>query len=125
MSLDEMAEALKVSKGNVSINIRILENWGVVTKVWIKGSRKDYYRANADIEKVFFGKLKSAIGKRLDEVSNMIEESKGILEAGRPEFDTEDKENAKVFLERLKKIEHIKNTAKKFLTLVNTLTPSI
>ena len=37
MSLDEMVERLKISKGSVSTNIRSLERYGAVRKVWIKG----------------------------------------------------------------------------------------
>ena len=43
LCLDEMADALGVSKGNVSVNIRELEKWGAVKNIWVKGSRKDYY----------------------------------------------------------------------------------
>ena len=43
LSLDELTETLEASKGNVSINIRELEKWGAVRKIWVKGSRKDYY----------------------------------------------------------------------------------
>ena len=45
LSLDEIAERLGVSKSNVSVNIRMLEDYNLVRKVWIKGSRKDYYAA--------------------------------------------------------------------------------
>ena len=45
MSLDEIADRLGVSKSNVSVNIRMLEDYSLVRKVWIKGSRKDYYAA--------------------------------------------------------------------------------
>lgn len=124
MSLDEITERLKVSKGNVSINIRILENWGVVSKVWVKGSRKDYYKANPDIEKVFFGKIRSSIRKRLDEVSGMIEGFKNTIESGQGNFTPQDKEKAKIYLDRVKKIERLKNTAAKFITLADTIFPS-
>lgn len=45
LSLDEIAERLGVSKSNVSVNIRMLEDYNLVRKVWIKGSRRDYYAA--------------------------------------------------------------------------------
>lgn len=43
-SLDELAEALKVSKGSISSNARLLEDWGVAERVTRPGDRKDYYR---------------------------------------------------------------------------------
>ena len=121
MSLGDITEQVKVSKGNASINIRILENWGMVSKVWVKGSRKDYYKANSNIEKLFFTKIKSAVSKRVDEISYMIEEFKGIIESGNKEFTNQDKEMAKMYLDRLKKIERIKNMARKFLTIADTM----
>ena len=52
LCLDDMAERLKISKGNASVNIRELEKLGVVRKVWVKGSRRDFYEAELDLEKL-------------------------------------------------------------------------
>jgi DNA-binding transcriptional regulator GbsR (MarR family) len=81
LSLDEMAEALGVSKGNVSVNIRELENWGAVKNVWVKGSRKDYYEAESDLKKVFFNKVRSSIQKRNTELNAMLEEFEKTIAA--------------------------------------------
>ena len=35
LSLDEMAERLNISKGSVSVNIRALERYGAVKRMWI------------------------------------------------------------------------------------------
>ncbi len=53
LSLDEVAETLQVSKGNISVNIRLLEDFKLVKKVWVKGSRRDYYEANRDYPRKF------------------------------------------------------------------------
>ena len=42
MSLNELVRVCGMSKGNVSINIRRLENWGAVKKVWGRDNRKDF-----------------------------------------------------------------------------------
>ena len=49
MSLDEMAQRLEVSKASVSTNIRILEQWKVVKKVYHKGERKNFYAIRGSI----------------------------------------------------------------------------
>lgn len=49
MSLDEMAERLEVSKGSVSTNIRLLERWKVVKKVYHRGARKNFYEIRGSI----------------------------------------------------------------------------
>src|SRR3954466_3643510 len=40
---------LRVSRGNVSMNLRELINWGVVHKVHRQGERREYYRAEGDV----------------------------------------------------------------------------
>ena len=49
-SLDDMAERLQVSKGSVSSNARMLEQWGVVERVTRPGDRRDYYHLADDME---------------------------------------------------------------------------
>ena len=51
-SLEEMSERLKISRSNVSMNVRALGDLGVVKKVTIPGDRRDYYTADADISLV-------------------------------------------------------------------------
>ncbi len=52
LSLEEMSEKLKTSRSNISLNVRSLQDLGVVRKVIIRGDRKDYYQAEEDIVKV-------------------------------------------------------------------------
>ena len=117
LSLDELTDQLGASKGNVSLNIRELENWGAVRSVWVKGSRKDYYEAEPDIRQVFANKLKTSFGKRISQVSGMIEEFKGIVESASGELTEEEKVIAKNYKERLKKIEEMKHLAAKALVI--------
>lgn len=76
LSLDAMAESLGISKGNVSVNIRNLERWEAVKKVWKKGSRKDYYRAEEDIEAIVLTRIKEGAGRRVEALKEYIEENK-------------------------------------------------
>lgn len=48
-SLDELAEALQVSKSSVSTDARMLERMGTVERVTIPGDRRDYYRIAANL----------------------------------------------------------------------------
>ena len=119
LSLDELVEKLGASKGNVSLNIRELENWGAVKSVWVKGSRKDYYEAEPDIRRVFANKLKSSLEKRIAQVSGMVEEFKSIVESANGELTEEEKKIAKNYKERLKKIEEMKSLASKALVIAD------
>ncbi len=52
LSLDEIAEALQLSKSNISINIRGLVEWHLVRRVSVPNSRKDHYEAASDFWRV-------------------------------------------------------------------------
>lgn len=115
LSLDEMAEELEVSKGSVSINIRELEKWGAVKNIWVKGSRKDYYEAEPDVKKVAINKIRSGVRKRIEQVSDMIEEFRELTRSAEGEMTDEDRKMLKAYNEKLKKIEDMKTLASKAL----------
>lgn len=119
LSLDEIAQALGVSKGNVSINIRELEKWGAVRNVWVKGSRKDYYQAEPDVKRVFLNKVKSAIQKRTGELSNLIEEFGQILASMDGKLSEEETQVVAVYTERLQNLKEVKDTVVSLLKIYN------
>ncbi len=121
LSLDDMADKLKVSKGNVSINIRELENWGAVRSVWVRGSRKDYYEANMDVKGVILKKVKVGIQKRIGETSDMIDGFKEMIKSQDESWTEEEKKIARTFEDRVKKIEELKVFASTVLTLADKL----
>src|SRR2546429_5980137 len=52
LSLDDIAEALQLSKSNISINIRNLVEWHLVRRVSVPNSRRDHYEAASDFWRV-------------------------------------------------------------------------
>jgi DNA-binding transcriptional regulator GbsR (MarR family) len=52
-SLDELADRLRVSKGSVSLNARLLENAGIAERVTRAGDRRDFYRIAPDMSTRF------------------------------------------------------------------------
>jgi DNA-binding transcriptional regulator GbsR (MarR family) len=49
MSTEEVMEMIKISRGNVNINMRELINWNLVAKQNKLGERKEFFSANHDI----------------------------------------------------------------------------
>ncbi|MDD4910397.1 MAG: winged helix-turn-helix transcriptional regulator [Candidatus Omnitrophica bacterium] len=120
MSLDEMAEALKISKGSVSVNIRALERYGAVKRVWMRGSRKDYYEAESDIYKVIMERVRSLVQGRLSEVEDMIGSADSVFESAGPDGNNGDEESAKIFKQRLVELKGIKEKAQNLFDLFNS-----
>lgn len=49
VSTEEIMEELQVSRGNVNMNIRALMDWGIVTKEYKIGERREFFVADKDI----------------------------------------------------------------------------
>ncbi|MFQ5867217.1 MAG: GbsR/MarR family transcriptional regulator [bacterium] len=111
--LDYMVERLKISKGSVSTNIRELEKWGAVRKVWVKGSRKDFYEANPDTLKIVINRFKIGIQQRLNEMLEGIDRFEKVISEMESSLPIEEKKKAQFYREKFRKV-------KKMQTLVNT-----
>lgn len=119
LSLDDMVERLKASKGSVSVNIRALERYGAVTKVWVKGSRRDYYRAEPDITKVIMDRIKSLAQRALSDVDNMISSSYQIVNSASSK-EGNGVEEIEIFEERLNKLKNLHSKATSLFGLLNS-----
>lgn len=49
MNTDEIIEALGLSRGNISMSMKELIEWGLIYKVYKPGDRKDYFEAEKDM----------------------------------------------------------------------------
>lgn len=109
LSLDDMAEQLHVSKGSVSVNIRVLQEWRAVKKVLRMGSRKDYYEADMDVFKIVANRLKFGLKRRLDELNEGIENLENILN----ETPGDSQETGKTLLAYKTKLKEVKKMSEK------------
>jgi len=50
---DDIMEQLKISRGNASMNLRALVDWGLIERVHKLGDRKDYFLADTDVWHMF------------------------------------------------------------------------
>ena len=53
LSADDIVERLKISRGNASMNLRALEDWGVIQRVHYTGERREYFRPLTDPWELF------------------------------------------------------------------------
>ncbi|RMF85802.1 MAG: MarR family transcriptional regulator [Planctomycetota bacterium] len=50
---DEIMDQLKISRGNASMNLRALVDWGLVRRVHKLGQRREFFQADTDIWSMF------------------------------------------------------------------------
>jgi DNA-binding transcriptional regulator GbsR (MarR family) len=101
LSLDEIAEKLEISKGNISINIRMLEETRLVRKVWIKGSRKDYYSAERVYPKKVIKGFLEKIQRNIQDAITTIEETRSTILEINSALKSSEKEKAEFMLNQL------------------------
>lgn len=71
LCLDDLVESLDISKANASINMRTLENMGMVREVWVRGGsgRRKFYEAETDFWQIITNILK---GREMRDVERAI-----------------------------------------------------
>jgi len=70
---EELRLELRVSRGNVSMNLRELLSWGVVRKLHRTGERRELYRAETDVWTLFRRILKERKRRELDPTLAVLE----------------------------------------------------
>jgi len=53
MCTDEIMDRLQISRGNASMSLRALVDWGVVSRTHRRGDRKEYFVAEQDVWAMF------------------------------------------------------------------------
>jgi DNA-binding transcriptional regulator GbsR (MarR family) len=52
ISMEEIMEELQISRGNASMNIRALMDWGIVYKEYKAGERREFFTAEKDLDEL-------------------------------------------------------------------------
>ncbi len=78
---DALRHWLRISRGNVSMNLRELISWGVVHKNHRQGHRREFYRAEADVWTLFRRILTERKRRELDPTLVVLERTVHMIEA--------------------------------------------
>lgn len=78
MNTDDLMEALHISRGSASMTLRALQEWGVVSRVHIRGDRKEYFQAEQDIWKLFRTILRERKKREIDPLLEALRECREL-----------------------------------------------
>lgn len=82
LNTDEIMARLGVSRGSASMSLRALVDWGTVTRVHKRGDRKDYFRAEQDIWRMFRTILRERKRREIDPVLMSLHECRDLTSPG-------------------------------------------
>ncbi|MEI6044124.1 MAG: hypothetical protein WCS37_07005 [Chloroflexota bacterium] len=107
LTLDDMVRKLNSSKGNVSINIRSLERWGLVRQIYKWADRKNYYEAEIDIWKAVSGILQERERKESKQVIQSLNQSVEMMEELSKRAESEQATTAEFYLQRMEVLRRL------------------
>ena len=120
LALGQIAEQLDISKGNVSLNVRIMERWGLIRRFNKRGDRRDYYEAETDFWKVIRGILSERDKKEVEYTMDGVTD--GLAAIGKLDEAIQSEEVA-FYKERLEHMQEFGDTiaemSRAFLALDN------
>src|SRR2546422_5923222 len=72
LSMDDIMERLGISRGNVSMNLSKLVEWGLVRRVHRRGDRKEYYESLSDVWEMFTLVANQRKRREIDPIINTL-----------------------------------------------------
>ncbi|MCA9306746.1 MAG: ArsR family transcriptional regulator [Phycisphaerales bacterium] len=65
---DDVMDRLQISRGNASMSLRALQDWGIVTRTHKRGDRKEYFLTESDVWALFKAIARERKRRELDPV---------------------------------------------------------
>jgi DNA-binding transcriptional regulator GbsR (MarR family) len=74
LTADDIAETLNVARSNVSVSLKELQGWDLVTVTHVLGDRRDYFQARKDIWEVLTTIVDGRKRREIDPTVQMLRE---------------------------------------------------
>ncbi len=108
-SVEDIMEELQISRGNVSMNLRELMNWGIVFKEFKPGERKEYFVSEQDVNEMVRKITMERNRREIKPILNVLQDVKNI-----DEKNTE----SEYFIQKTSELEEVISFADKIIEQV-------
>ena len=82
LSMEDIMAELQISRGNTSMNLRQLMDWGIVTKELIPGERKEYFTTEKEVQELTRIIAKERSRREVQPVIKVLKEVSSIKDDG-------------------------------------------
>lgn len=110
---DDIMAQLHVSRGNASMNLRALVDWGLIQRVHQLGDRKEYFQADTDVWHMFETIMRERRRREVEPIIATIDRCREMV-AGHEAASAADAAETREFRRRLAEFQN-------FLTTMSTL----
>lgn len=110
LSMEDIMEDLGISRGNTSMNLRHLMEWGIVHKVNIPGERKEFFASEKDVTELSRQIAKERSRRELQPTIKVLREVSSIKDDG--------SEKTKELIKQTKAMHDLSDTADTMLNRI-------
>lgn len=119
LNTDEIMERLAISRGNASMSLRALTDWGVVSREHKRGDRKEYFVAEQDVWAMFRAIVRERMKREVEPMLASlyeIRDATGVGTAREKSVSSPDRKAVLEHNERLDELLEFFKTLEKFGT---------
>lgn len=122
LCLDDLVEKLDISKANASMNMRTLENLGMVRQVWVRGSsgRRKFYEAETDFWQIITNVLKGREMRDVNRALMVMDENIRQLNTAMLNLNEDEQELAQLYIDRIARMQGLFQFAQMMITTILT-----
>ena len=120
---DDIMQQLQISRGNASMNVRSLIDWGLVRRVHLRGDRKEYFAAETDAWYLFETIMRERRRRELEPIGETIGKCVTMLDESIPQLRGESRDVAQECQRRLSGMHQFLVTVGSLLNLALDLGP--
>ncbi len=111
---DDIMEQLEVSRGNASMNLRQVVNWGLARRTHLRGDRKEYFISDMDAWEMFETITRERHRREVEPITETIVQCRNDLIKGKNGLTGEEAAQAEDYDRKLKDMLD-------FINIMNTL----
>lgn len=112
---DDVMAQLQVSRGNASMNLRQLLDWGLIYRIHQRGDRKEYFEAETDVWQIFETITRERRRRELQPVVDTIGQCQEMISAAENGSNSKD---VRIYRARLKEMQDFLSSMHNLLNLV-------
>jgi DNA-binding transcriptional regulator GbsR (MarR family) len=101
LTAEQIMAELSISRGNVSMNLRDLINWGIVRRTNLPGDRRDFYTTEADVWTMFQIILRERKKRELDPLVTRLDECAALAGKTPDGASADEKAAHEIYLKRI------------------------
>jgi DNA-binding transcriptional regulator GbsR (MarR family) len=102
---DDVMALLQVSRGNASMNLRLLVDWGLIQRIHVRGDRKEYFTAIADVWQMFETIIRQRKRREVEPILETIARCREMAAKEAAGQKGPRSAEAKVYVERMKQMD--------------------